>query len=357
MQYLALLPELLLLVGGLVGLAGLSGRVTRPGLIPALAFLFAVAAFGIELWQGAQLATFAGDTYAQDRFALFGKAAVTLTLALWVAATRADPDFDDRLLPLGFLVALGGAVVSSASVVPLLWVGLLLAVGGFLVPFLLRPEQRRDGRVLAGLAGLVAAGLGLLVLSLAFHTWRLSQLMTAIPSSPVSLGGGLLAMLTLAGVLAPLIGVAYAARDEEATLGDAARGREQRRLEPGLLSLLCGPLMVVLVLAAARVAGAAFPVGTLWGPLLAVLAVAAALAGGLGALSARSIRGLVAWLAFGAAGTALGALAVHSRMGIGAGLFVVVAVGLAGATTPLLAAGLDGPRAGVAGLGGRQPGR
>jgi NADH-quinone oxidoreductase subunit N len=44
-------------------------------------------------------------------------------------------------------------------------------------------------------------------------------------------------------------------------------------------------------------------------------------------------------------------------MGTAAGLFVVVAVGVAGATAPLLAAGLDGPRAGVAGLGGRQPGR
>jgi len=356
MQYLTLLPELLLVVGGLVGLAGFSSLGARPGVVPALAFLFAVAAFGIELWQGARLATFAGDSYAQDRFALFGKAAVMLTLVLWVAATRAEADFDDRLLPLGFLVALGGAVVSSASVVPLLWVGLLLGVGGFLVPFLVRPERRRDGRALAGLVGLVAAGAGLLVLALVFHTWRLSQLMTAIPRSPVSLGGGLLAMLTLAGVMAPVIGVAYSARDEEATLGESGRGTA-RGLEPGLLSLLCGPLLVVLVLAAARIGAAAFPVGTLWGPVLAVLAVALALAGGLGALAARSVRGLVAWLAFAAAGPALAALSVHSRMGTAAGLFVVAAVGLAGATAPLLAAGLDGPRSGVAGLGGRQPGR
>ena len=357
MQYLALLPELLLLVGGLVALAAFSERAAAIGVVPALAFLFAVAAFGIELWQGAQLATFAGNTYAQDRFALFGKAAITLTLAVWVAATRADPDFDDRLLPLGFLIALGGAAVSSASVVPILWVGLLLAVGGFCVPFLAVPDRRRDGRALAGMTGLVAAGVGLLVLSLAFHTWRLSQLITAIPRSPIPLGGGLLAMLALAGVVTPLIGAGYAARAEEATLGEAARGRSRGGLEPGLPALLGGPVTVVLILAAARIGAAAFSVGPLWGPLLAVLSVAAALGGALAALAARSVRGLIGWLVLGQAGWALGALAAHGRMGTAAGLFLVVAVGLAGATAPLLATGLDGPRAGVAGLGGRQPGR
>ncbi|MBO0708799.1 MAG: hypothetical protein J2P44_10575, partial [Candidatus Dormibacteraeota bacterium] len=65
----------------------------------------------------------------------------------------------------------------------------------------------------------------------------------------------------------------------------------------------------------------------------------------------------VGWLALGQTGWAVGALAAHGRMGTAAGIFLVVAVGLAGATAPLLAAGLDGPRAGVAGLGGRQPGR
>ncbi|MBO0702708.1 MAG: hypothetical protein J2P38_07235, partial [Candidatus Dormibacteraeota bacterium] len=237
MQYLALLPELLLVVGGLVALAGFSPRAPGAPVIPALAFLFAVAAFGVELWQGAQLVTFAGDVYAQNRFALFGKAAMTLTLALWIAATRADLAFDDRLLPLGFLITLGGMVVSSASVVPLLWVGLLLAVGGFCVPFVSRSEHRRDGRALAGAVGLVAAGVGLVVLSLAFHTWRLSQLTTTIPRSPISLGGGLLAMLALAGAVTPLVGIAYAARGEEATLGEATRDRGWRPLEPGLLGL------------------------------------------------------------------------------------------------------------------------
>ncbi|MBO0709039.1 MAG: hypothetical protein J2P44_11815, partial [Candidatus Dormibacteraeota bacterium] len=217
MQYLALLPELLLVVGGLVALGAFSARGAGIGIIPGLAFLFAAAAFAVELWQGARLATFAGDIYAQDRFALFGKAAVTLTLTVWVAATSADPAFDDRLLPLGFLVALGGAAVSSASVVPVLWIGLLLAVGGFCVPFLAAPDHRRDGRALAGVAGLVAAGVGLVALALVFHTWRLSQLITAIPRSPLSLGGGLLAMLALTGVLAPLVGTAYTARAEEAT--------------------------------------------------------------------------------------------------------------------------------------------
>ncbi len=357
MQYLALVPELLLVVGGLVGMTGfLRGRPGR-GVIPGLLFLFAVAAFGMELWQGAQLATFAGGSYTQDRFALFGKAAVTLTLAVWVAATRADRNFDDRLLPLGFLIALGGAVVSSASVVFLLWVGLLLALGGFLIPFFARRRYRGDGRELAALAGLVAAGLGLLGLALAFHSWRLSQLMISIPRLPVSLGGGLLAMLALTGVAAPLIGLAYSAHGEEATLGESGRHHTQHRLETGLQSLLCGLLTLVLVLAAARIGAAAFRVGPLWGPLLAVLAAATALTGGLGALAARSVRGLVAWLAFGAAGSALAALAVHSRLGTAAALFLVVAVGLAGATAPLLASGLDGPRAGVAGLGGRQPGR
>lgn len=357
MQYLALLPELLLLLGGLVSLAAFSRQGAGRGWIPALAFLFAVAAFGIELWQGARIATFAGGSYVQDRFALFGKAAVTLTLAVWVAATRADQEFDDRLLALGFLIALGGAVVSSASVTFLLWVGLLLALGGFLIPFFARRRYQGDGRELAALAGLVAAGVGLLWISLAFHSWRLSQLRVSIPRLPVSLSAGLLAMLALAGVAAPLIGIAYSARGEEATLGDSGRGPRQHRLERGLQSLLCGLLLVVLVLAAARIGAAVFRAGPLWGPLLAVLAVAAALAGGLGALAARSVRGLTAWLAFGAAGAALAPLAVHNRMGTAAAIFLVVAVGLAGATAPLLASGLDGPRAGVAGLGGRQPGR
>lgn len=357
MQYLALLPELLLIVGGLVTLATLTERGASRVLVPTLAFVLAAAAFVLELWQGARLATFAGDTLVQDRFALFGKAALTLTLAVWIAVTRVDTDFDDRLLPLGFLITLGGAVVSSSAVVPFLWVGLLLALGGFAVPFLLRPAARRDGRVLAALGGLAAAGIGLLVLSLAFHTWRLSQLTTAIPRSPVSLGGGLLAMLALAGVLAPLIGIGYAARAEEVASGGASRNRAQRRLEPGLLGLLSGPLLVTLMLAAARIGSATFPVGPLWGPLPAVLAVAAALAGGLAGLAARSVRGLLAWLTLGQAGWVAGVLAAHGRMGTASALFLTAAVALAGGAAPLLAAGLDGPRAAVAGLGGRQPAR
>lgn len=357
MQYLALLPELLLIVGGVLSLATLSERGAGRTLIPALAFVFAAAAFGVELWQGPRLATFAGDTLVQNRFALFGKAALMLTLAVWIAVTRVDLDFDDRLLPLGFLIAIGGAVVSSAAVVPLLWVGLLLALGGFAVPFVLRPAARRDGRLLVALVGLVATGVALLVLGLVFHTWRLGQLITAIPRSPVSLGGGLLAMLALAGVLAPLLGIGYGARAEEAAAGEARRGGAQRRLEPGLLGLLGGPLLVVLVLAAARIGSAAFSVGPLWGPLLAVLGAVAALTGGLAALAARSVRGLLAWLTLGQAGWVAGTLAAHGQTGTAAALFLVGAAALAGGTAPLLAAGLDGPRAGVAGLGSRQPGR
>ncbi|MGH7920299.1 MAG: hypothetical protein ACREQM_10195, partial [Candidatus Dormibacteraceae bacterium] len=203
----------------------------------------------------------------------------------------------------------------SASVVPFLWVGLLLTLGGFASPFLAGGGQRWEGRAVTAILGLILSGIGLVALSLTFHTWRLSQLMAAIPRSPLSLGGGLLAMLALGGVLVPLLGIAYAARGEEATLGDSGRGRPRGERESGLLALLCGPVLVAVLLAAVQVAAAAFPVGVLWGPLLAVLATGAALVGGLAGLAARSVRGLALWLALGQAGWVVGALAVHAQLG------------------------------------------
>ncbi|MGH7920298.1 MAG: hypothetical protein ACREQM_10190 [Candidatus Dormibacteraceae bacterium] len=85
MRYLALLPDLLVVVGGLIALGGFARAEVARTLIPGLAFLFALAAFAIELWQGAALTTFAGDLFAQDRFALFGKLALLLALLLWIA--------------------------------------------------------------------------------------------------------------------------------------------------------------------------------------------------------------------------------------------------------------------------------
>ncbi|MFZ0215288.1 MAG: proton-conducting transporter membrane subunit [Candidatus Dormiibacterota bacterium] len=357
-HYLALLPELLVVVGGLVALARARLPERAVAFVPFVAFLCAAVAFALELWLGAELVAWARDTLTQDRFALFAKGAILLGLSLWVAASGWDETSDLRSLPLGFLAALGGMIAASAAVLPVLWLGLLLGVGAVTLPLALDPARRRGGPLVSAVLGLLVAGVGFALLGVTFHTWRLSTLATALPRTPTSVGGGVLAIVALSGTLLPVLALALAGRDEEAALAEPGARRGARTVaSPLLVGLLAGPVVATCLVVAAKLAGGVFLAGSVWGPYLALLAVGVTLLGSIAALAARSVRGLAAWLVVGQTGWVLAGLAVHDRMGTGGALFLLGGLVVGGSVAPLLAAGLDGPRAVLAGLGHRQPAR
>jgi len=90
MRTLVLLPDALV-VAGAIGtlLAGRFMRLSRRrrSMLPAIAAVVLLAAFGLELWLGSVTADYFGRALVQDRFALFVKAAALLSAAVAIAVT------------------------------------------------------------------------------------------------------------------------------------------------------------------------------------------------------------------------------------------------------------------------------
>jgi NADH-quinone oxidoreductase subunit N len=339
-HYLPLLPELLVVVGGALALV----RNRLPGelvvLTPLLVGLLALAAFVLELWLGAQLVTWARGAYTQDRFALFGKAAVLAALLVVLIASRWNPDGREEALPMAFGATLGGMVLVSATSTPLLWLALTgaLAAGG--AASLRAPDQRPTQAVLGG--SVVLSGVGLLLVSLQGHSWTFTSLQPAVPHDPVSAPVGVFTMVAVTGLVAPLALLPL-------------RSREPDEGDPMQSAVLAGPVAGAAVLASTKVLATVFAAGVVWGPYAAALGGLGALACGLGALASGTLRGLAGWLIGGQAAWLVAGLALHDQMGTTAVLLLCGALLLAAPAVPLLVADLRGPRSVATGLGRRSP--
>jgi NADH-quinone oxidoreductase subunit N len=341
-HFLPLLPELLVVATGLA--LAFRGRWPVPARrwVPALALVLVAAALALELWLGAALVTWARGAYTQDRFALFGKAAMLFGLLVLIASAGWEGERGEEGLPAACVAALAGMVAVSSTSLPLLWLAVTAAAGaGLAVPIQRRIENRALLAVAAGAA--VVAALGLTLVGLQGHAWTLDGLRQGL-TGPDGGGLALSAMLAVSGLLGPVVLLPMR----------ALSGEEEPAVQEAVLGSLVGG---TAALGSAKLLAALFGAGPEWGPYLAVLAAAGALVCGLAALGAGSLRGLSAWLVAGQTAWVAGALASHDQLGVASAAYLVGGLMLAASAAPLLAAGLTGSRAGMSGLAHRQPWR
>lgn len=348
MSYLAFAPEVIVAVLALAALlAGPAGpvrlRPRRAGVVPGAVSAGIVIALALELIFGAALI---GGAYAQDRLALFGKAAALLALLLAVAVT----DWDREAVtargwrPLGLVLVggLGLMVVASASGLILLWAGLAVAVLAAVFVLALGEPARVARRLVAAAAGaLLLALAGILIVVVSTGQSGLAQITHALAghAPPVAVAIGVL--LVVAGLGA---GMAVA----PIWLG----GRHTAPFAVGAGFCL---IVIAAGLVLAKVTGAASTSYPGWSPALQVAAVAAMAAGGFGALSVARLGRLLGWLSLTQVGWFLAALSSHQRGGVGAGLYLLAALAAAAAAGPQLIAAAEA--GGLPGLSARQPWR
>src|SRR6476661_3426244 len=167
MKNLVLAPEALVVAAAVVLLVGGRFGWYRPRTrryLPVAAALVTLVALGVELWAGANLGTYFGGGFVQDRFALFAKAAVLLAAAIVLAV--ADWTAEDSLsigLAMPLLAAFGVMVAASAGDLVALWAGLeLAAAAGVVMVSLRRPDLALRLLVTGGVAS------SMLLIGLAF---------------------------------------------------------------------------------------------------------------------------------------------------------------------------------------------
>ena len=355
MTTLVLAPEAVLVATAGASLA-MSGarrararaRVRRWG--PRLVLAGVLAAFGLELWQGAQLGTLFGGGFVQDRFALFAKAAVLLALAAGVAAADWELERLPGPLPAALIGGFGVMVAASATDLFAVWTGAAVALLAAASALAWRPGVA-PGTALAGpVRALAVAGALLMLVALAFgylHATSgassLDLVRVAMAGTPTTLPLALPVLVALGGlaallVLAPL-GFGAAAQASPFGRGAAA----------GIGAAGAG---VALLKVGAVLGG----VGPAWGPALAGAGAALVLLAGLGAALAPGARRTAGLLAASQLGWVAAAVATHERGGLGAGLFLLGAAVLGAVVLPTLLGDLE-LEAALAGLGGRSPAR
>jgi NADH-quinone oxidoreductase subunit N len=350
MRVTVLAPEALV-VGGAVGLL-LAGSVLprrRQLWLRGAALAVAVVALALELWLGSAVGTLFNGGWQQDRFALFSKAALLLGLTVLLAGSlegTEERELSATLVPLTLLVVFGGMVAASASSLVALWAGLELAALAAVTAA--GQAVRETGMrllLLSAVAGaLVAAGFA--VLFAIAGGASLGRLQVALTAGSVSLPLALAVLLALAGIVVRLGLSPF----QWATVEGGA-------VVPPLGAGALGGLLVgVAAVVAARLLSGLGGVSVAWAPWLQVLAGFAMLAGGLLAATARSPRGLVAWLIATQVGWLAAGLGLHDRRGTTGALLVLGALLLAAAAAPVLARGLESEQQ-LAGLRRSEPGR
>jgi NADH-quinone oxidoreductase subunit N len=347
---LVLVPEALVVAGGvLILLAGrfgwLSGAARRR--LPAVAAFVVLAAFVVELWAGATLATYFGGALVQDRFALFTKAAVLLTATLAIAAADwAAEDSATIGLAMTLLATFGVMVAASSADLVSLWAGLELAAAAGVVVLAIR---RPDLGLRLLVAGGVASGLLLTGLAYLYATTGNADL-TAIHDVMFA---GYAPTLSLAiPVLLLVAGLAVRAGLAPFQLATLPAGLSASPLGAGLL---LGLVAVAAATVTIKLAAALVPVPAIVSPYLEVLAAIAMVGGGAAALAARSPRARIAYLAAGQVGWVAAGLATHYRAGIAASLFLLGAYAVAATCGPAVLGRAEGGEPAIAGLGSLRP--
>jgi NADH-quinone oxidoreductase subunit N len=318
MSLLVLVPEAVVAVGG-AGL-WLAGRHLAAGRLRWAAMGVALVAFALELWLGSAVGTLFGGGWAQDRFALFAKAA--LLFATFVLVLAEERWARRAPLPLAFAVCLGGMIAASATTLLGLWLGLAVALSAGVAAAVLAAPEAGSRLWPLGLSagGLVTVGFGL--------TWALTRTFTAaglqaLAPAQVSAPAAIVVLVGLAGIataitLGPLGAVAV-----DGSLEGAAGGTG---------GLLMGAAVVVGIQYVAWL----WPAAGSWSLWMAVLASFALLAGPLRALATPTPRSAAAWLVVGQLGWVAAALAVNDRAGQAAALFGLGGLLLAACAVPAL---------------------
>ena len=350
MRYLALLPEAVVaLLAGLCLAAGPSGplrlRVRGRRAVPVVVSTGLLLALALELTLGSAVS---GGPYGQDRLALFGKAATLLALGLGVAVTDWDLEAVGtrgwRPLGLALLAGLGVMAVASAGGLVVLGVGLAIAIPAVAFGIALGEPAALRGRLIAAAAGaLLLTVAGLLVVFVASGQSDLAAIAR-------TLSGHVASVAVAGGVLLVILGLGL-------TLVAAPWGHAQRpAATPFGLGAAFGLGTLAAGLAMVKVVGAAAVSFPGWAPALQVGAAVVLVAGAFGALGAARLGRLLGWLGMVQAGWFLAALSTHYRQGLGAALFVLAALAVAGAVGPQLIAASEAG-SGLAGLAGRHPWR
>jgi NADH-quinone oxidoreductase subunit N len=346
MRIWVLLPEVVVLGAAVLLVLGprVAGR-DEPRQWPRLALVAALLALGLELWLGAGIGTLFDGGWRQDRFSLFGKAALLLGLVTLLAAADWDEERSSETLPLAFLAVFGGMVAASSATLVGLWAGLELAAAAGVAA---AATSARSNGVRLLVASAVAAGLVLFGLAYVYAlagTADLvsiqSSLLKTAPALPVAFA---LAVL-LAGLAVRLVLAPFWALGGEGALSASGPGA----------AVLGGLVPAVAVVVGARLLSALVGVNPAWATWLAVVAAATVVLGGLRSLAVSSPRALTAWLAAAQAGWVSAGLATHDQRGSAAALFLTGGMVVAATAAHALAAGAQEVEGGAAGLGRRDP--
>ena len=348
-NYFVLVPEaivvalaLLLLI---IGRWGLLPRTAR-AYLPQLSAVVVLIALGIELWAGATLTTYFGGALIQDRFALFAKAAALLTAALALAS--ADWAAEDSMhlgLAMPLLAAFGVMVAASAGDIVGLWAGLELAAASAIVLVSLR---RPDFALRLLLAGGVASGMVLFGLAFLYATTGNADLRTM---RDVLAGHAPTIALALP-VLLLVAGLAVRAGLAPFHVAGLAVGVGASPLGAGLV---VGLTAVAATTVAIKLVAALVAVPEVFSAYAYAVAAIAIIGGGAAALSVRSPRTRMAYLAIGQLGWVAAGLGTHYRAGIAASLFLLGAFAIGATCGPAILGRAEGGEAAIAGLGAVRP--
>ena len=335
---------LFLLVAGRLGALPRSWRRQLPGAVAAVV----VVAFVVELWVGGTLASLFGGGFVQDRFALFAKAAVLLTVAAVIAV--ADWSAEDSVpvgLALTLLAGFGVMVVASAGDFVPLWAGLELAGAcGIALVGLRRPDTGLRLVIAGGIAGaLLAMGFAFVYATTGAADLASARVIMAdaAPTLPLALP-----VLLRLGGLAVRAGIApFHLATLPASLGASPVGS----------GILLGLVAAAALLAAIKIAALLSPTPQTLSLYLEVIAAVAMVGGGAAALGVRAPRARLAYLAVGQIGWVVAGLATHFLSGLGGALFLVGAFAVAATCGPAILGGAEGGEASLAGLGAVRPAR
>jgi NADH-quinone oxidoreductase subunit N len=350
-KYLVLAPEALIAATALaVMVLGRAGQ-PRPAwrrFLPLATATVVVAALGLELWAGAALTTYFGGALAQDRFALFAKAAALVIAGVAVATT--DWAAEDSLhlgLAMPLLAAFGVMVAASAADMVGLWAGLELAAAAAVVMISLRrPDLGLRLLVVGGIASsLLLVGLAFLYASTgnadltAIHDVLASRTPTLALAIPILL---LLAGLAMRAGLAPF------------HAGPLPIGLGASPLGAGVLT---GLVAVAAATVGIKLLAALASAPAVYAPYASVVAGFAMAGGGAAALAARSPRPRMAYLAAAQLGWVAAGVSTHFRAGVAASLFLLAAFGVAATCGPALLGRAEAGEIAIAGLGAVRPAR
>jgi len=347
----ALVPEalvvttaVLLIVAGRFAWVRTSGRRYLPGVVVAIVLVALV----IELWAGATLSTYFGGGLVQDRFALFAKAAVLL--AATIAFAVVDWSAEDSLsiaLAMPLLAAFGVMVAASAGDLVALWAGLELAAAAGVVMVSLR---RQDLAIRLLLTGAVASALlltGFAFLYASVGTSDLTAIRDVLFSGAPTLALAIPVFLVISGLAVRATLAPFQLAGIPASLGASPLGA----------GLVLGLVAAAAATVAIKLVAALTPIPAVYSSYLEVVAAVAMVGGGAAALTVRSPRARLAYLAAGQIGWVAAGLVSHYRSGLAGSLFLLGAFAVAATCGPAVMGRADGGEPAIAGLGVLRPAR